>query len=186
MKNNIEIVRKEILADANNATQVDSPPAIGTSPSTHYILECRVLKVNDDRNYEITQMRILDRRKNQIITEFYVNHDPAFFSWIEKDGKEYLITAEDVYGGQTVVDVQTRRMKSYSTDEDEFIWTKFFLAPDGNSIAIIGCYWGGSYSVRVYDSKDTTSLPLVQKSEFNMPDNKQSIVWSDNENFEIV
>jgi hypothetical protein len=79
-----------------------------------------------------------------------------------------------------------KRMESYSTGEDGFIWVDFHLSPDGKTLAIIGCVWGSPYWIKIYDFSDPLNLPLRELKEIELLDNDEVITgWKDNETLKM-
>ncbi len=134
-------------------------------------------------NWNITKIDIFDTRQDEIIFSFFCNDDQFFYSWLETNGVEYLICAEDLFGGQTVVDLTNKKMSGYSPGEDGFIWTDFHLSPDGKTLATIGCYWACPYVIKLFDFTNPLNLPLTELQEIELLGNDEIILgWADNEN----
>jgi hypothetical protein len=139
-----------------------------------------------DQNYEYTKVEVFDNILNQKLFEFYVNESRFFYAWLTVKSVDYLICAEDVFGGQTVVDLTDRKMVGYSSGEDGYIWTNFHLSPNGNKLATIGCYWGSSYFIRLFDFSEPMNLPLRQLEDIELLGNDEVIVsWIDNSTLQM-
>lgn len=182
--NQIDKVRKEIESyfDPTRLTK-DSEESF-VSPNDHYRLETsNYWQDKEDVNWDVTKAQIFDNQTNEKIFDFFGNDEKFFYKWLIKDEIEYLICAEDLFGGQTIVDLTNRKMEGYSPGEDGFIWTDYHLSPDGYKIAIIGCYWACPYVIKIYDFKTPLTLPLKELSEIELIDNSEEIEgWLDNEN----
>jgi hypothetical protein len=182
---NIEKIRDSIKKDFDEKifTKADNESFI--SPSGKFRLEttnfwCKV------PNWDLTKIEIYDHLKSEKIFDFFSNDGQFFFSWLRKENIEYMICAEDLCGGQTVIDLTNKRMAGYSSGEDGFIWVNFHLSPDGNKLATIGCYWGSSYLIKIFDFSNPLVLPLKELKEIELLDNDEIIIdWADNENLKM-
>jgi hypothetical protein len=182
--NQVEKIRQEIkdFFDPNRLAK-DSLESF-LSPNERYRLETSNYWQNkEDVNWDVTKVEIYDNSSQEKLFEFYGNDGRFFHQWLTKNNVDYLICAEDLFGGQTVIDLTNRQMESFSPDEDGFIWTEFHLSPDGNKLATIGCYWACPYVIKVYDFQTPMVLPLKELNEMELIDNAEEIKgWIDNEN----
>jgi hypothetical protein len=179
--NYIDEKRNEIKNFFNPGLIIQDSKESVFSPSKHF----RIDKVNykqdkADVNWEVTKVSIYDLRINQILFDFFINDSSFFYSWIDKGNIEFLICAEDIFGGQTVIDLTNRKMSSYSPGEDGFIWTDFHLSPDGNTLATIGCYWACPNEIKLYDFSDPMNLPLKEIKELEISNSETIKGWIDN------
>jgi hypothetical protein len=176
VSNQIEAVRSEILQYLNLDPGARRNHAELKSPSEKFRLETWTIKqTKPDVNWYVTEIRISEG--DELLFNFYATFHRIFFSWIEWNASELLIGAEDIYGGQTIIDPATRKMSSYSpNDTDGFIWTDYHLSPDGMKLAVEGCFWACPTIVRIYDFEDPFNLPLSLIKE----------VRSVGENFKII
>jgi hypothetical protein len=131
-------------------------------------------------------VEIYDQALNEKIFDFFVNHGQLLYGWGTAGNVDYLICAEDIFGGQTIVDLTNRTMNGYSPNKDGFIWTDFHLSPDGKTLATIGCYWACPYVIKLFDFSDPMNLPLQEIKEINLLDNDEVILgWIDNETLQM-
>ena len=150
------------------------------SPSKRYRLEATNYFL-ENTVWDLTKVEIYDEESNELLFDFLVNESRFFFGWLAANETEYLICAEDIFGGQTVVDLTNRKMSSYSPNEDGFIWTSFHLSPDSKLLATIGCYWGSQYFIKVFDFSNPMELPLPEITEIELLDNDEIIQgWLNN------
>jgi hypothetical protein len=185
--NYIDEKRKEIKKFFDPELIIPNSKDSITSPSKNFRLDTVEYKQNQaDINWEVTKVEITDLGTNQMIFNFFVNDSRFFYSWIEKDNIEYLICAEDLFGGQTIIDLTNRKMSSYSPNEDGFIWTDFHLSPDQKILATTGCYWACPYIIKLYDFNNPLLLPLAEIKEIELIDNNEIIIgWLDNETLQL-
>ncbi len=181
--NHIQKIRNEILHFFDPSRLAEGSQEIYFSPNEKYRLETsNYWQSKEDVNWDVTKVEIFDNHTNEKLFEFFGNDGRFFHDWITKNGIDYLICAEDLFGGQTVIDLTNRQMESFSPDEEGFIWTNFQLSPDGNKLATIGCYWACPYVIKVYDFKTPMELPLLELMELDLVDNSEEILgWIDNE-----
>lgn len=150
------------------------------SPSGHYRLEATNYFLKNTV-WDLTKMEIYHQESDELLFDFFVNESRFFFGWLTADETEYVVCAEDIFGGQTVVDLTNRKMSSYSPNEDGFIWTSFYLSPDSKLLATIGCYWGSQYFIKVFDFSNPMELPLPEIAEIELLDNDEVIQgWLNN------
>lgn len=126
-------------------------------------------------------MVIYDNHTEVTLFEFFSNESKFFYGWLTKKGVTYLICAEDLFGGQTIIDVTNGKMESFSPGEEGFMMTEFYLAPNGNKLAVVGCYWACPYIIKFFDFEKLMKLPLKQLNEIALTDNSEQILgWKDN------
>lgn len=180
---NIEKIRVDIKkAFSENVFQKGEHETI-ISPSKQFRLETTNYW-SKDPNWDVTQVIIYDH--NEKLFDFFVNDSNFFFGWLTSNNQEYLICAEDIFGGQTIVDLTDRKMSSYSPGMDGFIWTDFHLSPDGKTLATIGCFWACPYVIKLFDFSNPFILPLEEIKEIELLGNDEIIsVWLDNETLKM-
>ena len=153
------------------------------SPSGNFRLKANELY---DQKYAITRAQIYQQSTNEKIFDFLVNEDRILYTWLETNNTEYMICAEDIFGGHTVIDLTNKKMASYSPKTDGYIWTNFHLSPNGNLLATIGCIWGGPYFMKIFDFRYPMILPLPEVKEIDLLGNDEEIIrWIDNETLQM-
>lgn len=178
--NQIENIRNEIRKYFNPKLIIQGSEDSILSPKKNFridIVEFRQEK--SDVNWEITKVEVRDLSSEQTIFNFFVNESRFFYGWINKNNIEYLICAEDIFGGQTVIDLTNRKMSSYSPGEDRFIWTNFYLSPDGKTLATIGCYWACPSIIKLFDFSNPMELPLKEIEELEISSSEIIKGWLD-------
>ncbi len=164
--NHIQKIRNEIRNFFDPSHLAEGSQEIYFSPNEKYRLETsNYWQSKEDLNWDVTKVEIFDNQSNEKLFEFFGNDGHFFHAWITKNDIDYLICAEDLFGGQTVIDLTHHQMESFSPDEDGFIWTNFYLSPDGNKLATIGCYWACPYVIKVYNFKSPMKLPTIISSD---------------------
>ncbi len=187
MKNHIFKIRDEIKEYFDPSRLAKDSEETFESPSGNFRLETsNYSQDKKDVNWDVTKVKVFENRTNEKIFEFFGNDGRFFHEWLNKNETEYLIFAEDLFGGQTIIDLTNRKMESYSPNEDGFIWTDFHLSPDGKTLATIGCYWACPYVIKVYDFQNPMTLPLEELNEIELLDADEIITgWIDNETLKM-
>jgi hypothetical protein len=183
--NRIDKIRADIIKDFNENTFQKGDAETFLSPSKQFRLDTTNYWQKEP-SWDLTKVEIYDQELNEKIFGFFVNESRFFYGWLTADGVDYLICAEDIFGGQTVVDLTNRKMNGYSPNENGFIWTDFHLSPDGKTLATIGCYWACPYVIKLFDFSDPLNLPLREIKEIDLLDNDEIIVgWLDKETLKM-
>jgi hypothetical protein len=109
-----------------------------------------------------TGVKVSDVKRNY-------SHFP--FAWVEghPDGHDYLVCGED-YQGQTIIQLDTGKRVDSDDNEWGFCWTDIEPSPDKTVLAVVGCFWGGSYEVVLFDFSNPLSLPHPEIDRANNSD----------------
>lgn len=183
--NYIDKIRAELKKDFNENTFQKESFNSSLSPDGKFLLNITYYLSNNN-NLSLTKVEIYDQEFNNKIFDFFVNYSSFFYGWLKKGSIDYLICAEDIFGGQTIIDLTNKQIQGYSPNEDGFIWTDFHLSPDGKILATIGCYWACPSEVKIFDFTNPMDLPLKELKEFELLDNDEIILgWTDNETLQM-
>lgn len=152
------------------------------SPSGHFRLVATPFSSAEIRQ-ELTRLVLFKHGETHPLAEVWANNSPAFFGWAATAGREYLLCAEALLGGQTVVELPSGKVASYAPpDQDGFIWTEFHLSPDGRTLAVGGCYWACPYVIKLLDFSAPLVLPLPEIQEIELLDNDEELLgWLNND-----
>jgi hypothetical protein len=185
--NHIEKERAEIQKyfDERNYV-VNSDETIVSKSENFSLVSCCYEQTKPDVNWCVTKVSVFEISNHEKIFEFFVNDSSFFHGWVKKHGTEFLICAEDIFGGQTVIDLTNRKMASFSPDEDGYIWTEFHLSPNGNYLATIGCFWACPYVIKVFDFQNPLDLPLKEIKEIVLLGDEITAFWVSDETIQIV
>jgi hypothetical protein len=181
--NHIEEIRADIKDYFDPTNLIECSVERSISPSGNYRLATSSFsQTKPNCNWVVTKVEIFENKLSEIVFSFFCNDDQFFYSWLEQADTEYFICAEDIFGGQTIIDLTSKKMESYSPKEDGFIWTDFYLSPDGKYLATIGCYWACPFIIKLFDFTNPLSLPLTELREIALLDNDEIILgWTNNE-----
>jgi hypothetical protein len=182
--NNIENERTEIRKYFDPQNFIEGSLETGYSPNNRYRLQTSEYRqTKPDLNWVATKVEIYHNSTDEKLFDF-ISKDRFFQAWMTANDVEYLVCAEDMFGGQTVIDLTNRQMASYSPGEDGFIWTQFFLSPGGKTLATFGCVWAWPYQIRVYDFSDPMNLPLPAIKEIDLIGSESFAGWLDDKSFQ--
>ena len=183
--NYIEQIRTNIRKDFNKKTFHRGDFETFLSPSEQFRLEATNFW-SKEPNWDLTKVEIYDQYQDEKLFDFFVNDSQFFHAWLTKNNTDYLICAEDIFGGQTIVDLTNHKIVGYSPNEDGFIWVNFHLSPDRKILATIGCYWACEYVIKLFDFNDPMNLPLREIKEIALLGNDEIILgWIDNETLQM-
>ena len=179
MKDKIEEFRAKYKQEFTDQKQTDNEVIFSTSASGDFRLETTFYHAESVGVFFNT--RIFDNKTSEKIFDFNGAEDSFIYAWLQKGTVEYLACAEDIYGGQTIINLTERQMKSFSMKESGFIVLSYSLSPDGNKLATTGCYWACPLQIKVYDFSHPDILPFPEY--FNAESKSQDEVfveWVDN------
>jgi hypothetical protein len=193
--NYIDKIRSEIQEYVNLEKVLEDRQETVYSPSQKFRVETKSYKQEKPGcNLEATKVDVYRGDSSDLMFSFFVNEGTFFHSWVTKNNVEYLLCAEDLCGGQTVIDLTNKKMSSYTTDDDGLIWIKHLLSPDEKLLAVFGCGWGTAFFITVYHFDDPMQLPLRIAYEptwtgydiLEWIDNKQLKVQNNEEEIEVL
>lgn len=177
IENHIEAVREKIRAAISGK---ELAPAIGEefiSPNGQYAIRQTVYQQTF-----VSKIEVFDREKN-LVSSLLIDDDHFFHHWILTGDKEYLLYAENMCGGNSVLNLKTGEIHSYSDGTDGFICATYYPSPDLTRLAVTGCYWACPYSVRIFDISDIESLPwpmlLEVSHKQDYEENGDEVSWFD-------
>jgi hypothetical protein len=185
--NYIETIRNDIKKDLDENIYQEEDFDTFLSPNGQFRLDAIIFSNKTYwSSYSITKVEIYDNKLNEKLFDFFVNESRFFYGWLTSNNIDFLICAEDIFGGQTVVDLTNKQMTGYSPNEDGFIWADFHLSPDGKILATIGCYWACPAVLKLFDFSNPMNLPLREIQEIELLDNDETILgWLDNETIQM-
>lgn len=180
--NEIDLIREETINKIYSNYLSLSHLEDVLSPSNKYLL-----RISEYKNSRIQQIEIIESISNKSLQIVNTN-DNCYYSFIIKNNAEYLLFAEDLYGGQSIIDLENNKLISYTINEpDGFIWTSHHLSPNENLLAVVGCYWACPLFIKVYKFDDPMNLPLeeIYSLDTETSSVNQLINWIDNDSFQI-
>ena len=158
--NKIDNVRDQIEKAFDPALINISSRLSEVSPSGNYSFVADFYGVDPSHgNWTIAVVTVHDQRNGEVVAKIKRNDDSFYHCWIDHDTTEYLVCSEDLEG-QTVIDLTQRKLASYSSEDDAFIWVRFHPSPSKRLLAVSGCYWACPWDIAVYDFSEPMNLPL--------------------------
>lgn len=131
-----------------------------TSPSKRFKAAFASFKMNKPDSEWIIRRASLYRENEDIpFRKMISNYKESFHQWLEKDGVEYFLLAEDVFGGQSILDLNSNKIERYFSSQDGYIITEYNLSPNKDILIVFGCEWAMPYRLKVFDFRNPMSLP---------------------------
>lgn len=113
------------------------------SPSGKYRLVIRYYKTKQGC-WNYTQGRLFRLDDGQFITTIERNYCRFQHNFVTQDDKEYLITGRS-YMGLTIVDCANGQEWNYQPTKEDWCQVSWQLSPDGRTLLVSACVWGGPY-----------------------------------------
>ncbi len=137
----------------------------------------------------VSKIEVFDREK-RLVASFLIDDDRFFHHWILAGEKEYLLYAENMCGGISVLNLKTGEIQSYSDGTDGFICAQYYPSPDLTRIAVTGCYWGSPYFARVFDITDIEALPwpmiIELRHKHDYEEDGDDVSWFDDKSINLT
>lgn len=186
--NVIERVRSEILEYFDETALISGSESDSLSPCGKYRLtkgEYRQSKPGC--NWDVAKYRIFENAPDHPIHEFIANLSLGDDShiWITKDSVDYLVCAEDRYGGHSILDLTNRRFESFSDGEDGFIAVRYIPSPNLKKIALYGCYWACPFGVMVVSFESPMNPPWPELAFILHNEENWAIEWIDDSTLRV-
>lgn len=181
MTNEINIKRTDIIKYFDETAKIVGTDEFSLSEYGLYYFEAQQYRQTDpNRNWIITKIQIGHIEKDGYFFEYLTDNEDTCSLWIHKDKKDYLLLPE-FQGGQSVFDVDERRLYSFYSENDPFIWNNIHISPDKTRLAVTGCFWACPFEIVVYDCTNLTELPYscIHRQQLNK--DFQIKGWTDNE-----
>ncbi|MFZ1380605.1 MAG: hypothetical protein WAS56_13125 [Saprospiraceae bacterium] len=180
MANIIDIKRADIKQYFDkNALTAGNEKFCLSEDGIYYFVSEQYRQNDPNSNWEVTLVQIGHIEKNGFFFEYIADHDDICFLWVYKNNKDYLLLPE-FQGGQSIFDIEERKLYSFFTPDDPFIWTSIYVSPDKTKLAVTGCYFACPYEFVVYDCSNITELPYT--CIYRKPLDKYNEIheWEDN------
>jgi hypothetical protein len=157
--------RKEIENNFETRILVDKAPQVDLSPSGQFCLTVTSFAAGPNiSNY--SRGLVTKTADDAVVTDVLRNYGHFWYTWLlHPNGHEYLLCGED-YQGYSVIELATGTELVHFPDEafdgGGFCWAKVSPAPDGQTLAVEGCVWGGTYELAIYNFATPMTLPLPE------------------------
>ncbi|MFC6096330.1 hypothetical protein ACFPVY_06685 [Flavobacterium qiangtangense] len=181
MKNEIDIKRADIKKYFDETAKIVGTDEFGLSEFGIYYFETQqYLQTDPNRNWRVTKVQIGNIEKDVPFFEYLTDNEDTCSLWVYKDKKDYLLLPE-FQGGQSIFDVEARKLHSFYSEDAPFIWTSIFLSPDKTKLAVTGCYWACPSEIVIYDCTNLTELPYPCIYRKLLDNNFEIKEWEDDE-----
>jgi hypothetical protein len=115
------------------------------------------------------------------------NYGGFWHAWVERGGREYLLCGED-YQGYNVIDLEagtnTLTFAPTGFEGAGFCWAAAYPSPQGDVVAVEGCYWACPYELVFFDFTDPSQSPLPELERFEDLDSVTG--WVDDREFRFT
>ncbi len=149
------------------------------SPSGRYRLCIRTYATAGGGSY--TRGTVVRIAGGAIVCDLERDHGIFHHAFVTRGGREYLLTGRTVTS-QTIVDLDGGA-EYEPTGGDDFCWVGCYPSPDGDTLAVDGCYWACPYELRFFDFTDPArgwpELRLVGAEHLEDPSNRRTPRWLD-------
>ncbi len=178
--------RAEIENRFSQCTEVEDSIATHKSPSGGFLLTISRYTTGPD-TWDYSR-GIVRRLSGELIADIKRNYGHFWHAWVQHgNGCEYLLCGED-YQGYTVINLTTGHTASYFPEQGHqgfgFCWADVHPSPDGDILAVDGCYWAAPYEVVFYDFRNPDELPLAEIERIDSLDTCDG--WNPDGSFTLV
>jgi hypothetical protein len=141
------------------------PPETFRSPSGNYELTTSRYSTGPS-TWQYSRGVAKHLADGKTIADIKRNYGHFWHAWaLHPNGAEYLLCGED-YQGYSVINLGTgvthRYFPAEGFDGFGFCWTAVHPSPDGLTLAVEGCIWGGPYEVLFLDFSNPESPPFTE------------------------
>ncbi|MBK8147983.1 MAG: hypothetical protein IPK58_07140 [Acidobacteria bacterium] len=160
--NEIERVRSETLKYFDEGGLISGSESESVSPCGKYRLrKSEYRQIKPDCHWDVARYQIFETASDHLIFEFIADDTLSDDShvWIAINGVDYLVCAEDRFGGHSIFDLTNRKFASFSNGEDGFIACRYYPSPGLTKLALYGCFWACPFEVIVVSFGSPMSLP---------------------------
>lgn len=187
MTNEIDAVREQMKRALESGRLCPDEGFAQRSPCGRYLLAVEAYAPAEFPHYATVAIAsIRTAATGEVVATFNRNDTRYFYTWITRDGHDYLLFAEDLEG-HSVIDLTAQRVEGFSSPDDQFIWVEIHPSPDRMRLAVVGCYWACPFEVAVYDFRDPLRLPLPVVARFELPDSGRAFGgWLTDRSFRLT
>lgn len=123
--------------------------------------------------------KVIVKQGDKIVLELYRDALASFpMTIVNKNGVDYLWYAP-TYHKHAIINLQTG--KEVLTYTSSFCPRSFLISPDGNTMAVFGCYWASSGEVKFLNlakfPQEITELPIKGYEDYNYMEHLYKVKW---------
>lgn len=157
------------------------------SPSGRYRLQIGTIQSSEKRHWDYSIGKVDDMNNNETLFTVHRNYPHFWHTFVKhSNGNEYLLCGED-YQGYTVINLTEREeqvVRNEGADTGSgFCFANVIPSPDGNTLAVDGCYWACPYDIVFYDFTEPDVVPLNKLSMMPGYLEDAEYYWEDNNTF---
>jgi hypothetical protein len=175
--NEIDSVRAEIQRYFSESSLIDQEMEIELAPDgMHAIRKHYYKQSKPGTNWTVAKIEIVDQQEQRIAS--VILDDARFFHlWASIKGTAYLFFAENLCGGNSLLNLETKALLSYADGTDGFICADYQPSPSQDLMASMGCYWACPYVIRIFDIRNVETLPWPVVQDIELLDEETEIRW---------
>ncbi len=147
---------------------LDHEAAIHRSPSGRYFLRITEYTAGPG-SWNYSRGVVFREGDSDAVVDLKRNYGMFWHAWVQLRGREYLLCGED-YQGYNVIDLDAgTNTLTFPPDAYKgkgFCWAAAYPSPDGETLAVEGCYWACPYEVVFIDFTDPSKSPLPELCRF--------------------
>ncbi len=184
--NHIHNTRNEITKyfSENNFIE-NSLKKISSPDGLYHVITKDYLQAIKTATWYVSKIEIYNSNNN-LIFKIIIDDTHFFHDWIYMNNDHYLIFAENMCGGLSVLELKTGHFNSFSDGTDGFICTLFKTSPNKDLIAIDGCYWACPQIIKIFDFSRPLELPYKEIAEIYYPEKNISTVKWENDDTLLI
>ena len=181
-------VRSAFLARFDRSTRDEASVQVHLAPSGRFRLEIARHDQPDTR-WTYSRGIVTEVATGRRIADVKRNFGHFWHAWVRKaSGREWLLCGED-YQGYSVIDLDAGTTAVVFEDAGlrghGFCWAAVQPSPDGEVLAVHGCYWAGPYDLVFFDFSDPSALPLPEMSRISGQTDPDGWVGSDEFHYRV-
>jgi hypothetical protein len=161
--------RAEIEARFSTMRALDDEAEISRSPSGRYFL--RITEYTAGPGTWNYSRGVVFREGSSIaVVDVRRNYGMFWHTWVQRNGREYLLCGED-YQGYNVIDLDagtnTLTFPPEAYKGMGFCWGAVHPSPNGDTLAVDGCFWACPYELVIVDFTHPDQSPLPELARFD-------------------
>ena len=156
--------REEILEQFSKMSRDQDPIESHISPSGTFSLE--ISSYSDGLaswSYTLGVVRRIST--GEVVSNIIRNYGMFWFSWVIQQGREFLLCGEDYQGYNVLEPAAGTNILTFPEEAFKglgFCWADVHPSPDGQTLAVEGCYWACPDELVFFDFSEPDKSPLPE------------------------